>query len=204
MSPADHIGPAYRNIERWVAHQLGTIEHERHVARIALRLIELTSAKQHLDARHRRLLLLGAIVHDVGRCRNDERHPQVGAKMIESADELPLSKGDRRALCYLTRYHRGAVPRMGNDDYLKVQDDRKQLYLAMAFLRAADSLDNRSMESPRLAIRFGNGRLVIKVHLAEDSAKARRIYRRRRKFKLLEELLGVSVRVETVHSVNVG
>ncbi len=195
MSSAHHDGSANSLIERWALRHLGGIDHELRVVSIATKLHNIVTAKPRLDSRHLRLLIWGAMVHDVGRSVEDDRHPQIGAKMIEAAYSLPISKSERRALCYLTRYHRGAVPRIGKDDYLTDADDAEQLYLVLAYLRAADALDNRNVESPRLEFTARRDRIKITATLIQDSARARRAFKRRRKFKLLEELLQVEFKI---------
>ncbi len=195
MSSADHDVSTTRMIERWAQRHLGGIDHELRVVSIAMKLHDIVTAKPRLDLRHRRLLMWGALVHDVGRSVEDDRHPQIGAKMIEAAYSLPISKSERRALCYLTRYHRGAVPRIGRDDYLTDADDAEQLYLTLAYLRAADALDNRNLVSPKLEFTARRDRIKITAILSEDTPRARRVYKRRQKFKLLEELLQVELKV---------
>ncbi len=68
-------------------------------------------------------------------------------------------------------------------------------------------LDSRSLESLvfALASPAGGGRmapLALRVHcyLRSDSLKARQVYRRRKKFRLLEELLDCRVDVEIAHA----
>ena len=182
-------------LERWVKRHLGVIDHERRVAEIASKLFDLTWPLHGLCGDDRRLLCLGAIVHDVGRAIDDDLHPQEGARMILEDDELPLDDPQRRALAYLTRYHRGKVPPHGCDDILRRHDDADSLRTMLALLRAADALDSRSIESPQLMFELVGRRLNIACILTEDTAKARRVYTRRKKFKLLEELL--DCRVET-------
>jgi hypothetical protein len=65
-------------------------------------------------------------------------------------------------------------------------------------LRAADALDSRGLPSPRLSIsrRGTQIRIVCRPH--EDSAKVRRIFTRRKKFRLLEELLDCRIEVVVV------
>lgn len=173
--------------------QLGSIDHERRVTQIATRLFDLTWPLHGLSRSDRKLLRLAAIVHDVGRSIDDERHPREGARMLLQADHLPLSAAERRALAYLTRYHRGAVPEAGLDRVLSRRDDHERLRLTLALLRAADALDSRAIESPRLVFAMRDRRIQITCYLAQDTPKARKVYSRRKKFRLLEEMLGCRV-----------
>src|ERR1700679_3984505 len=59
--------PRHQTLERWVARQLGAVEHERRVTTIASSLFELTWPLHQLAEDHLELLRLAAVVHDVGR-----------------------------------------------------------------------------------------------------------------------------------------
>jgi exopolyphosphatase/guanosine-5'-triphosphate,3'-diphosphate pyrophosphatase len=185
-----------RFLQRWANRHLGTLEHERRVADIADTLFTLTRPRHDLVIQHRRLLALAAVVHDVGRCDGEDGHEIAGAKMILRDESLPLSGSERRALAYLTRYHRGEVPEAGRDRILSDDDDHDTLRLTLGLLRAADALDSRSLESPRLVFTMRSGRLRIACYLDDDCAKARKVYSRRKKFKLLEELLDLRVEID--------
>ena len=185
-----------RTLQRWAQRRLGTLDHERRVGYIAATLFSLTSPRHDLDAAHRRLLAMAATVHDVGRVDGEDGHEIAGAKMILRDDSLPLSGAERRALAYLTRYHRGPVPDAGCDRILGESDDHDGLRVTLALLRAADALDSRSLESPRLVFAMRGRALRIGCYLDTDSAKARRVYSRRKKIRLLEALLGCRVEID--------
>lgn len=205
--PSDYT--QHRAVERWVARRLGAVDHERRVEEIATRLFHLTRPLHRLGPDDLRLLRLAAVVHDVGRAVCDDTHPDEGARMVLADAYLPLTPTDRRHLAYLTLYHRGTVPAAGRDAVLGRADDADRLRRVLALLRAADALDSRSLQSPRLVFalvaprptaRNGAGRrdrrLRVTCYLHEDCAKARRVYRRRKKFRLLEELLGCRVEID--------
>lgn len=184
-------------LRRWVERRLGSVEHEDRVVEISARLVDLTWSLHDLTSSNRRILAMAAIVHDVGRHVDDDTHPVQGARMLlDPRTDLPLSGRERRMLAYLTRYHRGKVPAEGHDGILRPDDDHASLLLILAFLRAADALDSRTMESPRLVCQMQGRRLRVVCYVNEDSAKARRIYRRRKKFRLLESILKCRVEVE--------
>jgi exopolyphosphatase/guanosine-5'-triphosphate,3'-diphosphate pyrophosphatase len=182
--------------ERWVQRRLGRIGHERRVTAIATTLFDLMQELHGLEPAHRRLLRLGAIVHDVGRQIETRRHPALGAEMLLEDAHLPISNQERRRLAYLTRYHRGAVPEAGFDGILQSGDERKALRRVLALLRAADSLDNRNITPPRIVIALKSRKLRVTCFIEEDCAKARRVFGKRKKFRLLEDLLDCKVEVQ--------
>ena len=134
-------------------------------------------------------------MHDVGRKISGKRHPTVGARLIREDRHLPLNDSERRALAYLTQHHRGAVPELGFDGILIPGDGRKRLRLLIALLRAADSLDNRQLSPPRLVFAMRGTRLQITCYVDDVEGKARRVFTRKKKFQLLEDLLGCRVEV---------
>jgi exopolyphosphatase/guanosine-5'-triphosphate,3'-diphosphate pyrophosphatase len=195
-------GPAHartlkeRAAEHWARRQLGRIEHERRVLAIASKLFDLTARLHRLDRSHRRTLRMAALLHDVGRRFGEKNHPSDGARMIEEDGYLPLAPRQRRAVVYLTRYHRGAVPRLGYDGILRRGDGRKDLLIVLALLRAADALDSRQLDPPVLSLALRGRRLSITCFIEEDCPKSRKTFRRRKKFRLLEEMLRMRVEVE--------
>jgi hypothetical protein len=101
---------------------------------------------------------------------------------------------------YLTRYHRGAVPEVGFEEILTAQENRRRMRIVLAILRAADALDGRQLQAPRLVFAMLGKKLSVTVYLEEDSPKARRFFKRRKKFRLFEELLGLKVDLEIKHA----
>jgi exopolyphosphatase / guanosine-5'-triphosphate,3'-diphosphate pyrophosphatase len=192
-----------RAAELYARRQLGRVAHERRVLSIATNLFDLALANgsHQLEAKHRRVLRLAALLHDVGRRFGEKNHPADGARMIEEDGYLPLSAWQRRAVAYLTRYHRGAVPAVGYDDPLKRGDGRKALRAVLALLRAADSLDSRQLDAPSIAIAIKGKRLSITCFVSDGFNRARKVFKRRKKFRLLEEMMGMKVSVD-VRAVN--
>lgn len=180
---------------RWAQRRLGDIGHERRVHAIAVKLFDLTRPLLHLSPAHGRLLRLAALLHDVGRVISDRDHPREGAEMIAAAN-LPLTSAERRHLMFLTRYHRGAVPPAGREEHLTPADDRAGLHRVLALLRAADGLDNRQLPPLQLTFSLSSRRLHVDADATGDLRTARRVFTRRKKFRMLEAFLGHAVSIE--------
>jgi hypothetical protein len=128
--------------------------------------------------------------------------------MLLADTALPLTGGERRTLAYLTLHHRGPVPTAGRDGVLQRHDDHDRLLHVLALLRAADALDSRSLAEPARVVfaiaappsRDASRELRITCYLQSISPKARKVYRWRKKFRLLEDLLGVDVEVAIDHA----
>jgi exopolyphosphatase/pppGpp-phosphohydrolase len=200
----DFVCPKLQAVRRWAMQRLEKLGHEQRVADIATSLFDLLRPLHRLTLTDRRLLVLGALVHDIGRCVCKAEHPAEGAWMLLDDATLPITPAERRGLAYLTLYHRGPVPQPGSDAILQRGDDHDRLLRVLALFRSADALDSRSLDEPARLVfamapsaRSSSNRIVrATCYVGDDVAKARKVYRRRKKFRLLEELLGVRVMVE--------
>ena len=188
-----------RQLLHWVSRHLGTTRHERRVVELASDLFDVLGEHHDLGGAERRLLRWGAVVHDVGRsvCADDD-HAAEGAWMIlAERDSLPLTSRERRRLAYLTLYHRGRVPAPGCDAVLHpAEDDPRQMHCLLAMLRAADTLDRRrSLSSMHVDFSLSGGsrrrRLTVSCHAPADEVSAIRL----KKFRLLEETLGLQIQL---------
>ena len=128
---------------------------------------------------------------DVGRSVDNRTHPQQGAKLLRRARELPLSKKLRAELVQLTRHHRGKI---------EPQSRRlsRRILILLALLQAADGLDSRAIESPKIVMAFRGRRLHITCYLDQLTARAIKVYGRRKKFALIEQMLNCRVDINLV------
>ncbi len=100
-------------------------------------------------------------------------------------------------MAYLTRYHRGRVPEMGAEEYLDLSaDDGRALRMVLGMLRVADALDSRSGNGARLMGTVRGRVMTIYGYVSEASGMAERVLGKRKKFRLMEEMLECEVRVE--------
>ena len=182
--------------ERYAKRKLGKIDHEGRVLAIARQLFELTRVQLELCDADLRLLSLAAVLHDVGRSVNDKDHPEEGARLLLGTTALDLSPFERRALAMITLCHRGAVPAQWEEPFLKPADPRRSVRIVLGLLRVADALDNRQIVSPNIVLTRRQRRLHVACYVPQaDLRDARRIYKRRKKFHLLEEFLGSEIDV---------
>ena len=180
---------------RWVRRKLGSADHERRVLAIAAKLFDLVRPLLNLTDADAELLRLAALTHDIGRSVSDRDHPTIGANMITQTTAVALTPAMRRRLAFLARYHRGAVPPPFKEEYLGPADSRRSLRVVLALLRTADALDNRRQPPTRLVLEMNGRRLGVQCVVTGDLAAARRVYKRRKKYRLLESFLGPAVRV---------
>ena len=186
----------FQHIESWVRRRMGNVDHERRVMQIAGAFFDLTRDLHDLGRRSRWALSAGALVHDVGRSVEPEIHEQIGAEMILTDSSLKLPAPARRWLAYLTLYHRGSIPDVGEDEILRSTDNRESLYTVLGLLRAADTLDSRPLPTPRLVIVRRQRRIQVNCFRRDSLSRAERAFCRPKKYRLMEETIGCSLDVE--------
>ena len=179
----------------WTASLGGSSRHERRVSRIAVRLFDLLAPIHQMNRRHRKLLRLAALVHDAGRSISSDGHAQHGAELVLRSREIDVTEDYRRALAYLVRYHAGPVPALRDDEILLPGDGRRKLLVLLSLLRAADGLDSRRLDSTAIIAQLKSQRLSVRCMVRRRLARAQRILHRKAKFKLLEEMLGLRVKL---------
>ncbi len=194
--PQQHLFKArLGRVRQWVALRLGDTRHEQRVMQIALGIFNLTAHLHGLDAPHRRMLKLAALLHDVGRTHGAQKHHIHGSRMVRKSRTLNLRPSERLAVAYLARHHRGRLPDARKQwRYPKLENPRTMQWL-LAILRAADALDSRNFATPALSIRLKADRLRVRCYV-HDVNEAQSALVRPKKFRPLEELLGVNVAVQ--------
>jgi exopolyphosphatase/pppGpp-phosphohydrolase len=189
---ADSLG----SLADWARRRLGNIDHERRVLQIAGALFDLTRDLHGLDHNGRWLLSAAALLHDVGRAVDPAEHERIGAEMILSDPSLRVSPESRRRLGYLTLYHRGPVPELACDEILGSADDPRALRRVLGLLRAADTLDGRSIDPPHLLFVRRGRRINIRCHVKDRAEKARKAFCRPKKYRLFSETIRCTIDVD--------
>jgi exopolyphosphatase/pppGpp-phosphohydrolase len=188
--------PSHRHLESWLVRRAGSGDHERRVAQIAGALFDITQDLHDLSHRARWTLIAAALVHDVGKSVDPDDHARIGANILLTDPHLHLSPTSRRWLAYLTLYHRGQVPAPRKDEILRPSDDAPGMLKVLGLLRAADTLDSRSVQAPRLLMMRRDNRLQINCFLRDFDERAHRAFCRPKKYRLLEQSLECQVTVE--------
>ena len=185
-----------RSALQWVRRVLGDNRHERQVRVNAQRLFDRLGASLRLGPADNRWLRLAAVLHDVGRSESEKHHPQAGAKLVLAAD-FNWSAADRRAVAYLTRYHRSGPP--DRPTILKPADPAGRLRRILGLLEAADVLDSRRLAKPSWKLIDDGETLTIDCRVTGPLEVARRVYARPKKFATLAREIGKPVRVVVRH-----
>jgi exopolyphosphatase/guanosine-5'-triphosphate,3'-diphosphate pyrophosphatase len=134
-------------------------------ARLAVRLFDLTADLHYLDDRHRDLLYLAGLLHDIGYVGGYWGHHKTAYRLIMKADLPGLTEREKLIVANVARYHRGARPKAKHEGFAALDPDDQDVVRALgAILRLADGLDRSHMDAVQdLDVRLEGDRLVVLV-----------------------------------------
>ncbi|HUG54835.1 MAG TPA: Ppx/GppA phosphatase family protein, partial [Vicinamibacteria bacterium] len=116
--------------------------HARNTADLAVRLFEQLRTEHGLSDRHRLLLEVAALLHDIGNYVNIRGHHKHSQYLIAASEIFGLSQDDMLLVSNVARYHRRAVPSKSHLTYMALdREARVATNKLSAILRLANALD---------------------------------------------------------------
>lgn len=153
------------------------LPHARQVADHALALFDAVVERYDLLPAYRRLIEVGALLHNVGLTIDPPEHHLVGRDIVLRHVIEDLGPRERALVACMVAFHRKKVRPQLEPAYLALgkRGQREALQLA-AILRVADGLDYSQSQTTRLTgVTPGDGGLTLALrgpHAAEDGARA--------------------------------
>ncbi|HXF24875.1 MAG TPA: Ppx/GppA phosphatase family protein [Gemmatimonadaceae bacterium] len=174
--------------------------HAQQVRRIALEIFDALAAKLELGPSDRAVLADAALLHDIGYHINFEAHHKHSYHLILHAELLGMTPAERVMVANVARYHRGAAPTPQHRAYAGLDRQlRRRIKRLAAILRVADGLDRGHASAVKdVDTELTRTEFVIRAIPASSSYDLRlELWGATRKCELLEEVLGVPVRIES-------
>ncbi|MFQ3662841.1 MAG: CHAD domain-containing protein [Chloroflexaceae bacterium] len=127
------------------------VAHARQVADLALELFDAVVERYELLPAQRRLLEIGALLHNVGMTTDPPEHHLVGRDIVLNEGIEQLSPRERAIVACMVAFHRKKVRPQLEPAYLALgrRGQRDALRLS-AILRVADGLDYSQSQTTRL------------------------------------------------------
>ena len=121
--------------------------HAKHVARLALSLFDQLEWLHGLSDVDRRILLVAAVLHDVGQFISYRRHHKHSLYLIFNSDVPNISTEELKLVALVARYHRRAEPKDEHFLYDTLgEDERMRVRRLASLLRLADALDREHLQ----------------------------------------------------------
>ncbi len=123
-------------------------KHGKHVARLAVSLLEQLRGEAEFDQLDRRVLVAASILHDVGTFIAYRRHHKHSYYIISESELAGFSPAELQLVANVARYHRKSPPGPQHEPYMKLSEkNQKRVSRLAAVLRLADSLDREHKQT---------------------------------------------------------
>ncbi len=188
---------ARRRSVRALARRFGALNgHGPQVARLGLRLFDAAAPMLKLDGHARELLEHAALLHDIGRAIDHDRHNRHTYYLVKNAELLGFDPVEIEIIAQAARGHRKPAARLDSPEFRALSPAKRHLVRALAaILRLADALDRSHFSVVKdIRIRRSPDRFTVTVDAARGQADLE-LWTCERRSDLLAKLLGRQVTI---------
>jgi len=172
------------------------LQHGQNVAELAVRLFDDLQADHGLGARHRLLLRVAGLLHEIGGFVSNRSHHKHSEYLIANSEIFGLKRGEIALVAEIARYHRRSVPRPTHPAYMALTREARVVVAKLAaLLRVADALARGTV--PKIGqwrIERQGDDLVVGLPGGADLLLKQRAIAA--KGDLFEDIFGMKVRLE--------
>jgi exopolyphosphatase/guanosine-5'-triphosphate,3'-diphosphate pyrophosphatase len=169
--------------------------HALHVARLAGSLFDQLRKVHKLEDSDRRILLAGAVLHDIGVYVGYKKHHKHSLYLVSQSEIPEFTPREIEIIGNLARYHRKGVPADHHDHFTRLSDeDRARVARLSSILRVADALDREHIQAvSEVRVRIQKDRCVLELEGTGDLLLER--WALRRKMNLFEDTFELKVEI---------
>lgn len=172
------------------------LDHSRNVAEVAVRLFDLFEPDHGLTARHRLLLRVASLLHEVGGFVSSRAHHKHSEYLIANSEIFGLNRNEIVLVSQIARYHRRSVPRASHPAYMALSRELRVVVNKLAaLLRVADALVRGHRRRPAdIHFQRQGDELIVSLPSGRDVLLEERAIET--KGDLFEDIFGVKLRLE--------
>jgi exopolyphosphatase / guanosine-5'-triphosphate,3'-diphosphate pyrophosphatase len=171
------------------------VNHAWNVAAVAVQFFDSLQADHGLNQRHRLLLRVAALLHEIGGYVSSRAHHKHSEYLIGNSEIFGLNRNEINIIAEVARYHRRSIPRAQHVNFMALRrEDRVVVGKLAALLRVADALIRghyRRAQEIRLDRRGDD--LFVTLPGANRLLEQRALDA---KDDLFEEIFGLKIRLE--------
>jgi exopolyphosphatase/guanosine-5'-triphosphate,3'-diphosphate pyrophosphatase len=144
--------------------------HSHHVALHSMTIFDALMKEHGMNRRHRIMLEVAAILHDVGTYIRASGHQKHGQYIVSNSEIFGLQADELNIIANVIFYHRGNPPTQSDIEYVKLQREERMLVQKKAsILRVADSLDRgHSQRIKKIKVERRAETVVLRVDKTYD------------------------------------
>jgi exopolyphosphatase/guanosine-5'-triphosphate,3'-diphosphate pyrophosphatase len=172
------------------------IDHAGNVADVAVRLFDYLQTDHGLRPRHRMLLRVAALLHEIGGFVSSRAHHKHSEYLIANSEIFGLNRQEISLVSQIARYHRRSVPQSSHPNYMALSRESRVIVSKLAaLLRVADALvRGHSRIAPDLRIERHGDEMILSLAGSEDVLLEERAIES--KGDLFEDIYGMKIRLE--------
>ncbi len=122
-------------------------KHALQVTMLAQIIFDATTTLHGLAAGDRQILVIAAMLHDIGTCAGMRGHHKNSCSLIMKSAIPGISHEDMLLAALVARYHRKSEPKLKHEFYSHLSDsDQNRVAALAAILRIADVLDRDHLQ----------------------------------------------------------
>jgi len=203
-------GKEDRSLDQGVIHSAQTIArkyqtdmpHAENVTALALALFDELQRLHRLQPRHRLLLHVAGLLHDIGHFLSPRAHHKHSYYLISNSEIFGLARDELLNVALISRYHRRSAPKSSHPEYTALARERRMIISKLAaILRVADALDVAHRQHVRsFRCDILDEELVLHVPNTTDLTIERRALAL--KSDLFTDIFGLKIRLEEYWLVN--
>jgi len=166
------------------------------VAQVAAGLFDEMEAEHGLGARHRLLLEVAALLHEVGGFVSSRAHHKHSYYLIANSEIFGLTRDELLTVAHIARYHRRSCPKPSHTEFVALSRETRMVVSKLAaLLRVADALDRGHAQQARnFRCERREQELAVAIPGVADLSLERRAIAA--KGDLFEDVYGLKVRLE--------
>jgi len=170
--------------------------HGQSAADIAVLLFDELRADHGLGPRHRLLLRVAGLLHEVGGYVSSMAHHKHSYYLINNSEIFGLNRSEVEIVAHIARYHRRSSPKLSHLDYMSLpRESRVAVNKLAAILRVADALSRgEPKQAGTLRLARQGDELIIHVPSEGDLILEQRAIAA--KGELFEDIYGMKIRLE--------
>lgn len=172
--------------------------HAEHTRMLAARLFDQLAAEHRLGMRHRLLLEVAALLHEIGAFVSSRARHKHSCYLIMNSEILGLTQDELIMVANVARYHRRSRPEPSHSEYMSMPRERRMIVSKLAaILRVADALDvSRTQQIRDFRCHIGKNGLTLFLEGGPDLIMERRSLAE--KADMFADIYGLDVHVEAV------
>jgi exopolyphosphatase / guanosine-5'-triphosphate,3'-diphosphate pyrophosphatase len=170
--------------------------HAQTAADVSLRLFDEILAEHGLGPRHRLLLHVAALLHEVGNFVSNRSHHKHSYYLIANSEIFGLNREETTLAAHVARYHRRSSPKPSHQEYMSLpRESRVTVSKLAAILRVADALSRGHVHAPGnfQFERQGDDLIVLVPNMTDLRLEQRAVHA---KSDMFEDIYGMKLRLE--------